>query len=114
MSREFNQYLDEDGYPTEEALRKIEAWGHITDKDFVEFFEFLESIWHLKSFGWYSEEFNEGGRKGLRYCLSTAGWSGNESLIEAFQRNEYLWYYTWVSSRRGGHYKFEFYFEEEG
>lgn len=113
MIREFNQYLHEDGYPTEEALMKTEVCNCTTDEDFVTFFEFLESLWHLKSWGWYSEEFNEGERKGLRYCLSTAGWSGNESLIGAFQRNEYLWCETWVCSRKGAHYEFEFYFEEE-
>lgn len=107
------EYLDEDGYPTEEALGKIETCDCTTNKDFVEFFGFLESLWYLKSWGWYSEEFNEGERKGLRYYLSSAGWSGNESLIKAFQRNEYLWCETWVCSRKGGHYEFEFYFEEE-
>lgn len=107
------KYLDEDGYPTEEAIRKIQAWDDNSPSGFVEFFEFLKSLWHLKSFGWYSEEFNEGGWKGLRYYLSTAGWSGNECLIEAFQRNEWLWYYTWECARKGGHYEFEFYFERE-
>jgi hypothetical protein len=42
-----------------------------------------------------------------RFDISTAGWSGNESLIRAMEKNSFMWATTWVQSRRGGHYIFE-------
>lgn len=93
-------HLDEDGYPTDAALDIIELWP--TD-DASGWFNFIRDIWHLASWGW-----KEGDKKsGYRYNISTAGWSGNESVITAMQRNEMLWYLTWHQSRRGGHYVFE-------
>lgn len=100
------EYLDEDGYPTDAALDKIAHW----EGDLTEIFEFIHSIWHLKSWGWHSEETNDDilkDRKVIRYDISTAGWSGNEDIIRAMQENFWLWHLTWVQSRRGGHYIFQ-------
>lgn len=95
-SAHYNDPLDEDGYPTEGALELISNW-HYDDAD--GWFEFIESIWHLASWGWSKGE--------SEYHISTAGWSGNEEIISAMQRNSILWGYTWYSSRRGGHYIFK-------
>ena len=97
--------LDEDGYPTDGALKLIETWHFTYTK---EWFEFIESMWHLRLWGWSSEEtINDYNEPITRYRISTAGWSGNESIIEAMQTNHFLWHDTWVQSRRGGHFIFE-------
>ena len=96
-----SEYLDEDGYPTEEALDKIEKWHYNDPRGW---FKFIENIWHLTSWGW-SKGYNIDGN--YLYNISTAGWSGNEDIIRAMQKNKILWSDTWVQSRRGGHYIFE-------
>lgn len=104
---EHNSMLDEDGYPTSAALDIIQLW-HWTDAK--GWFKFIESLWNLKSFGWHEgEEAHDfiDDEKVYRYNISTAGWSGNESIISAMQKNYMLWELNWVQSRRGGHYIFE-------
>lgn len=99
--------LDEDGYPTELALARIEAW-HWSDKK--GWFDFIEGIWYLASWGWsagYEDHEYTKDERVYRLYISTAGWSGNESLIGAMKQNFMLWGTTWVQSRRGGHYIFE-------
>lgn len=103
--------LDEDGYPTERTLWALEHWPW---RDPQGWFAFLRQVWHLASWGWHEAlepaEYPRSSAPGAvarRYRLSTAGWSGNESLIRAMQRNEMLWDTTWVESRRGGHHLFE-------
>ncbi len=103
--------LDEDGYPTDDALKLVEIWHWSDPKGW---FNFIHSFWHLKSWGWHEvyggkddfleEELND---KVLRYHISTAGWSGNETIIRSMEKNDMLWYNSWVQSRRGGHYIFE-------
>jgi hypothetical protein len=102
-----NELLDEDGYPTDAALDIIQLWHWSDAKGW---FRFIESIWHLKSWGWsegtqpdelYPEEWV------YLYNISTGGWSGNEAIIAAMQKNGMLWHLNWVQSRRGGHYIFE-------
>lgn len=99
--------LDEDGYPTEAALLIVEKW-HWTDAK--GWFEFIRSIWAYSDWGWREvdephEIFQD--RISHRYKISTAGWSGNESIITAMKANQMMWSLNWVQSRRGGHYIFE-------
>ena len=104
-------FLDDDGYPTENALEIIEKWHW---DDIPGWFKFIEGIWYMRSWGWNE---CEGGidqwtnkqlcPKTIRYHISTAGWSGNESIIRAMQNNKMMWWLNWVQSRRGGHYIFE-------
>ena len=102
-----NDLLDDDGYPTEAALEIIKLW-HWADA--AGWFEFINSIWYLRSWGWHEglepDEWDKD-KKVYRYNISTAGWSGNESIISAMKENNMLWAITWVQSRRGGHYIFE-------
>ena len=100
-------FLDDEGYPTDEALEVVEKW-HWLDSEC--WFNFIKGIWHLSSWGWHEgEEPDEWNEKDInyRYTISTAGWSGNESIIYAMEKNHMLWSMTWVQSRRGGHYIFE-------
>lgn len=104
---ETNKMLDDDGYPTKSALDVVRLW-HWTDAK--GWFKFIESLWHLKSFGWSEGELPDDWKNDTmtyQYHLSTAGWSGNESIIRAMQENDMMWHLNWVQSRRGGHYIFE-------
>ncbi len=105
-------FLDEDGYPTEHALEVIEKWHWDDAKGW---FKFIGGIWYFHSWGWKEiDEPHEWNKLDQykdkivhRYYISTAGWSGNESIIRAMQNNSMMWYLNWVQSRRGGHYIFE-------
>lgn len=107
---ESGEYLDEDGYPTDNALTIIKLWHW---DDFKGWFKFIESIWHLRSWGWSEglvpkdNGFDLDGKQKYEYHISTAGWSGNETIIRAMQENDMMWSLSWVQSRRGGHYIFE-------
>lgn len=104
--------LDTDGYPTVEILDIISRWHWCDAKDY---FAFIKELWAYSDSGYWEEEIvtvdDFSGRKyneqRIRYNISTAGWSGNESIIRAMQNNEMMWHLNWVQSRRGGHYIFE-------
>lgn len=101
------EFLDEDGYPTDDALTIVEKWHWDDPKGW---FKFIENIWYLRSWGWGEGVADHEWQKDTQvylYEISTAGWSGNESLIHAMMKNDMLWNTTWVQSRRGGHYIFE-------
>jgi len=99
-------FLDDDGYPTDDALEIISKWHW---DDIAGWFDFISGIWYLRSWGWSEGETVDewSGDKMYLYTISTAGWSGNESIIHAMKENHMLWTITWVQSRRGGHYIFE-------
>ena len=110
-SRADDEFLDDDGYPTESALQLLERWHWADAKGW---FEFAKSIWWSPDWGWHE---TEGGEDrwlnqelppdAHRYHISTGGWSGNEAVIRAMQSNSFMWALNWVQSRRGGHYIFE-------
>lgn len=96
-----SHYLDDDGYPTEEAEEILEKWD---SEDREGFFQFIKSIWRYPDWGWEEVTNEEGNRE---YHISTGGWSGNEIILSAMKKNIIIWHYTWVQSRTGGHYIFE-------
>lgn len=96
------EMLDDDGYPTEAALEVIKLWHW---DDIKGWFDFIENLWWCRSWGWNTTEEVDFDKTVTAYHLSTAGWSGNESLIYAMQENM-IWSIVWVSSHRGGHYVF--------
>lgn len=106
--------LDDDGYPTDTALDIIREWTFQMNQK--ELFEFIKSIWWMPDWGWkecevIDEVTNE---KSYAYYISTGGWSGNESIIQAMQENKWMfWTLTWQQSRRGGHYIFQLRKEDE-
>ena len=103
---ENEELTDEDGYPTELALEAIEKWHWDDPKGW---FEFIHGLWFLSDWGWKECDAIDDitGEKTYCYYIATAGWSGNEAIIGAMQKNHMMWYLQWVQSRRGGHYIFE-------
>lgn len=87
--------LDDEGYPTDEALDCIERWPYIESEQML---EFVRGLWSYPHF-WI--------REGDTLSISTGGWSGNESLVKAMKNNHAFWHMCWESSRRGGHYTFD-------
>jgi hypothetical protein len=95
-------YLDDDGYPTRDAIHKIQSWPNT---DFNGLMEFIKPLWAYSNSGYWTETDTE---DEIEYSISTAGWSGNEDLIDALGENRNMfWILCWVQSRRGGHYIFE-------
>ena len=87
--------IDQDGYPTEEALKWIinfDKW----DKPY-EMVDFLKAIWHWRNYLTH---------RGRTLVLHTGGWSGNESIIGALMETIW-WHLYWQKSTRGGHYWFK-------
>lgn len=105
-------FVNDDGYPTDDALEIVKLWHW---DDARGWFKFIESLWAYHDWGWKEkdephewEDHKQYKDKIVhRYYISTAGWSGNESIIRAMQDNDFMWYLNWVQSRRGGHYIFE-------
>lgn len=101
-----------DPYPTEAELRRIRRWHW--DDGFDALMDYVRSLWWMPDWGWHETgrrpaEISKWKHKpGQRYYdISTGGWSGNESLIDAMQANKNLfWAVCWERSRVGGHYLF--------
>jgi hypothetical protein len=71
---------------------------------------YVRERWAYADAGYWSEEDavdNIMSKPVRRYHISTAGWSDNEWLMSAMEKNCVFWAMCWVSSRRGGHYVFE-------
>jgi hypothetical protein len=83
-------------YPTEEELKIISEWSY---KDIRGLLEYAKERWLFANDGYWRQEDNT-------YYLSTAGWSGNEDIIQALGNNLIFWSLCWHSSKRGGHYEF--------
>lgn len=93
--------LSEDGqYPSDVELQRIEEWPYT---DLIGLFDYIGERWMYKDY-WEKVVDN---RLRVKLSVSTGGWSGNESLIGALEKNIMAWTLTWQESRRGGHYKFE-------
>lgn len=90
--------LDDDGYPTIAALRDV-AWHSVRSReDCAALLAAVSEVWTYA--GCWKQD-------GDVYRVSTGGWSGNESLIEALQENKVFWLLCWRLIRRGGHFEFE-------
>jgi hypothetical protein len=92
--------LDEDGYPTDDCLTAICKWKG----SFTELMKSIKPLWNFSNMGYWTE-YPRTGR--TVYHLSTAGWSGNESIIRQLERNRVFWSMSFCSHHRGGHYVFE-------
>lgn len=88
-------------YPSDvfiQSLANTDLW----QKDIMSFINMLRDNWHFADMGY----FRVSGKRVLKLELHTAGWSGNESIISALQRNMF-WVVCWQRTERGGHYYFK-------
>jgi len=92
------EYLDNEGYPTEECLEIIRKWD-VIEKGTEALVNFIEPLWYFGDWGFI--------RDGDKLELHTGGWSGNESIISALEDCHLFWVICWYSSQRGGHYEFD-------
>ena len=83
-------------YPSAVELRQIRNWNN----DYEAMMKWIESLWAYRDFGWR--------KKGHTYYVSTAGWSGNEEIIQAMKEaKNWFWNQCWYQSTQGGHYVFK-------
>lgn len=101
-------------YPTDAALQRIREWKVTQEREFRDLLAFVRSIWKYADVGYWSQEEKPMDPDRIthrapytEYRISTGGWSGNESLIDALRDTSLFWSMCWVQSRRGGHYIFE-------
>jgi hypothetical protein len=84
-------------YPTNEDLDRIANWELKTYQDYVALAEFICVIWH-----WEDVYASLKGKKEKTLRLATGGWSGNEDIIRALDKNVMFRMVCWQSSHRGG------------
>jgi len=84
--------FDCDGYPSDETLEAIENWPM---EDFKNCLKFAEKAYQ-KGYGVWKKE--EGWIK-----IATGGWSGNESVVYALQKQIY-WNMLFIAKLCGGAY----------
>ena len=95
--------LDNDNYPDEKSLKAIEKWDIIKDE--------VQGLLDLVEENTYTPDwsFSVKGKRILRFEYHTGGWSGNEDVISALERNPLFFALFWKKSTRGGHYYFRIY-----
>jgi len=98
--------LDHELYPTRKALEYILNYEDSIKAPY-KLLDYIQSLWMFNDWGWKEQEtLDMVGSPKTRIFLSTGGWSGNESIIEALKKNRrHFWQIFWEESRRGGHYK---------
>lgn len=88
--------FDTDIYPTEECLQSIEDEVVTSKEEAIKMLRALKNIWAYANWGWKetSKEFH----------ISTAGWSGNESIMSSLHANKTFWKFFQEDYKAGGHY----------
>lgn len=82
-------------YPSEADLRRLRKWDHTDPKGAL---EFAQSLWAYPDYVW---------KRGRRYTFATGGWSGNEAVIAALEKNLVVQALCWLASYRGGKHVYE-------
>lgn len=107
MTDRYVEIVDGEVYPSGDALKFIMDFD-LTRRPVKELVDFLEKVWWCPSFGFKVEPGEDVlGKECVKLRLSTGGWSGNEELMDALEKNKYFYLLYWESSVRGGHYTFE-------
>lgn len=100
--------MDDEGYPTQEALDYIKNWGYgFTEGEFLlgqyyknenmdDLIEYIQSIWTYDDAIVYEDGLLE---------IHTLGWSGNEEIIHVL-KDTMLWAFRHRATQTGGHYYF--------
>ena len=92
--------LDKDNYPDEKSLKEIEQWD-ILKQGVQGLLDLVEENTHYGDWSFCIK-----GKHVLRLEYHTGGWSGNEDVIEALQKNWLFWSVFWKKLEVGGHYYF--------
>jgi hypothetical protein len=101
------EYLDEDRYPTEEYLNWLKDWRSWVEEGTSDAMvpNILQSLKETWTYG--SIEIKRPYNAQFVVELHTYGWSGNEEIIEALEKNPLFWS-NWIRHDVGGHYYFKF------
>ena len=99
------QLMDNEGYPTSEALDYIRNWSfyhgrvgqYFGEGKYEELIEYIKSIWAYNDAIVYEDGLLE---------IHTYGWSGNEDIIEELKHTN-LWLMRHRATQTGGHYYFK-------
>ncbi len=95
--------LDENDYPDEKSLKEIRKWD-ILKQGVQGLLDLVE-----ENTNWPDWSFDIKGKRVLRFEYHTGGWSGNEDVIGALQRNTLFFSMFWKKTEAGGHYYFRIY-----
>lgn len=87
-------------YPDEQVLEHMRNYDLLRG-DMGQFLELIRENWWSADWGYKLT-----GKRVLRLELHTGGWSGNEEVISALQRNFIFWAMCWRKTEAGGHYYF--------
>jgi hypothetical protein len=94
--------MDPHGYPEGHELRRIRNYGD----DFHGLMDYVKYLWKYPD---RITEFHSTCEDGKVYrivSVSTGGWSGNEDIVDALQKNHSFWMICWHMSKRGGYHEF--------
>ena len=81
-------------YPRKSELKTIEKWEIKTKGDVLNLLDFIEDLWNY--------DYGIIKKRGNTYTFITGGWSGNEDIIYALDRNHMFQMACWQKSVRGG------------
>lgn len=85
------------GYPSKDDLYKVQHWDF---KDVRGLFDFIEDSDGMQAYGSFRRTIMPDGRERIR--IATGGWSGNEDMMSALERNFIVYSSYWKLSARGG------------
>lgn len=105
---DFELFEDCEGelYPSEASISYIRQFTMKGMDSVHEWFYFIESLWKYRDYGFRRDKVYTSSGPMTKITLVTGGWSGNEELISAMQKNYLLWGLTWQSSHKGGVHEF--------
>ena len=107
---DYPDLFDDDGYPTDDALNRLEHWLPVQGETHTAInaaLDYARALW--SDYGTVSEDLQpaerallhaEATERFLRFA--TGGWSGNESVIAALNANCLLCTFTWRLNAAGG------------